>query len=246
MSRRGTTLAELLVVLVVGVLVVGLCAQSVVAQRRAERTTAAANAPGVVVDDASRVLTSALARVAAGDSLWLRGDTALEWRATIGVALSCAAGGDTIVVPDSGLGAWWEAPADSADAAEVRLPDGTIERHEIIAQRARSAGGACGAAQHTLVVRDVIAAIGTAAVRVSRRTRFMVYRGGDGDWWLGQRTCSFGAPIRCAAAQPITGPLAGARTGLQFAVDTTGGVARVSVRVQAGRFVRTALAVIPP
>src|SRR5262245_10826675 len=157
MMRRGTTLAELVVVLFLGTIVVAMYARTVVAQRRAERTIAAFNAPAAAADEAMRVLVSALERMAATDSLWVRGDTALEWRAAIGVAVACAVGGDSVVVPDIGPGTWWESAPDSGDAAEFEiaaLAAGAAERVEIVAVRSQSAGGACGAAQRTLRLRS--------------------------------------------------------------------------------------------
>lgn len=236
MTRRGTTLVELVVVLLLGTIVVGMYARTVVAQRRAERTAAAVNAPAAAADEAMRVLAIALERVAAGDSLWARGDTALEWRATIGVAVACAAGGDTIVVPDSGAAAWWEAIPDSGDAAELET-SGALVRVEVLSVRSQSSG-ACGGAQRTLRLRAPSGATELPAVRVTRRTRFMLYRGGDGAWWLGQRTCSFATPLSCTSAQPITGPLSPPPLGLRFTLDSVAGILGVGLTVAAGNVVR--------
>lgn len=41
-----------------------------------------------------------------------------------------------------------------------------------------------------------------APVRISRRVRYSVYRGGDGKWYLGYRRCAGG----CSAVQPVSGP----------------------------------------
>ena len=246
MSRRGTTLAELIVVLLLGSIVVGLYASTVVAQRRVERTAAGANAPAAAADESVRILVAALERIAASDSLWIRGDTALEWRATIGVAIACAYGGDTIVVPDSGAAVWWESAPDSGDAAELGGP-GTWAREEVLSVSTRSGGGACGGAQRTLHLRSAQVLSGVPVVRVTRRTRFMLYRGGDGGWWLGQRTCSFAPPLRCTSAQPVAGPLAPPPLGLQFTLDSAGGgVPTIALTVAAGSVARAARVTVHP
>jgi Tfp pilus assembly protein PilX len=245
-ARRGTTLAELIVVLVIGTIVIALCATTLVGQRRAERETSASVAPASGADEALRTLESVLARVAVGDTVWARGDSALEWRATVGVALACAAGADTVVVPDSGLTAWWESLADTGDVAALGAGAGTWERHKIRFVHSRSSGGACGTAQHTLQLREVASTIGQPVVRVVRRTRFMLYKGGEGDWWLGQRTCDDSAPLHCTSAQPVAGPLAAPPAGLRFALDSSGAHLRITISVTAGSVVRTATVSIAP
>lgn len=246
MNRRGTTLAELIVVLLLGTIVIGLYASTVVGQRRAERTLAGAAASASAADESVRVLAMALERVARADSLWARGDTALEWRATVGVAVACAFGGDSLVVPDTGAAAWWESVPDAGDAAEIGAASGAWVRDEIVFVRSRQSGGACGVPQHTLRLRNALSVAGVPAVRVTRRTRFMLYRGGDGAWWLGQRTCSFALPLQCTPAQPIAGPLATPPSGLRFAIDSAAGVPRVSVTVMAGTVARAATIAVRP
>jgi hypothetical protein len=245
MSRRGTTLAELIVVLLLGSMVVALYASTVVAQRRAERTAAGANAPAAAADESVHVLMSAFERIAAGDSVWIRGDTAFEWRATIGVAIACAYGGDTVVVPDSGAAAWWESAPDSGDAAELG-GTGTWTREEVLSVSTQSGGGACGGAQRTLRLRSALALGAVPVVRVTRRTRFMLYQGGDGAWWLGQRTCSFAPPLRCTSAQPVAGPLAAPPLGLRFALDSASVAPAIALTVTAGRVVRAARVTVHP
>jgi prepilin-type N-terminal cleavage/methylation domain-containing protein len=199
MTPRGTTLVELLVALALGSLVVAMCATALVGQRRAERRVAESTRPGSAADEAVRVVAAALARVAASDTLVARGDTALEWRATLGGAVACAGGGDSLVVP-------------------VRV----------------------------LRLRDSITTSGAVLVRVTRRVRFMLYRGGDARWWLGQRTCSASAPVSCGAAQPVAGPLSPSPMGLRVAIDSSGSIRVVTVQARAQRAVREAVVSIRP
>jgi type II secretory pathway pseudopilin PulG len=246
LSRSGTTLAELIVVLVLGSVVAGMFARSVVGQRRTERAVSGVSAAAVAADDAVQVVAAALARVSVQDSLTVRGDTALEWLATIGAALACAAGGDTVVVPDSGLAAWWESPPDSSDAADMADASGVWLSSEVVSVRARASGGACAGPQRTIRLRTPINAGVTPFVRVARRLRVMLYRGGDGLWWLGERTCSYRAPIECVAAQPIAGPLSPPPAGLRFTVAQMGGNRSVSVTATAGRVARSRVVLLRP
>lgn len=239
MNRRGTTLAELLVVLVLGSVVVGLFARSVVGQRRAERAVAGVSAPAVAVDDAVHILAALLARVSLQDSLIVRADTALEWRAVVGAAIACFAAGDSLVVPDSGVAAWWETAPDSGDATELADESGRWFSGEILSIRARASGGVCGGAQRTLRMRASVAAGQTPFVRVTQRLRMTLYRGGDGAWWLGERTCSTGLPVRCGAAQPVAGPLLAPPAGLRFTVDSSATSRAVTISVAAGRTARS-------
>jgi hypothetical protein len=222
-TRRGTSLVEVIVAMTLSVVVIAGFARAIMAQRRAERTIAGAYQPGVAADEAVRVAAALLSRAAASDSLWVRGDSALEWRATVGVSLACFAGGDSVVVPDVAPSTWWEAPPDTGDAADVALAAGQWTSRSIAAIRTRASGGACGGPQRTLQLGTAVAWGATLpAVRVTRRTRLMLYRDGDGAWWLGERRCADSVPAACGAAQPIAGPLAPPPAGLRFAIDSSG------------------------
>ncbi len=236
--RRGTTLVELLVALALGSVVAAVFAQSVTVQRRAERVVAHSTAAASAADEAVGVLASAIARVSDADSLLVRGDTALEWRATVGVAIACYAGSDTVVVPDTGLATWWESQPGIGDAVDVANAAGEWTGSEVVAMSTRSTGGACGGAQRMLRLGAALPDSGVLLVRVARRRRFTLYRGGDGDWWLGERTCSDGAPVHCDAAQPVAGPLLAPPSGLRFTLDSSGAHRTVSVAARGGRVVR--------
>jgi prepilin-type N-terminal cleavage/methylation domain-containing protein len=219
MTRRGTTLVELIVALAIGVLLASAFTGVLIGQRRSEAATAIASRRFGAADEVVRVVASALGRVASVDTIWMRGDTAIEWRATIGTGLSCAAAGDSVAVPDGGAAAWWEAAPDSGDVAELLDAGGGASRIGIVGATFRS-GGACGGSQRTLRLRDSVPATGARVVRVTRRVRQMLYRGGEGLWWLGQRTCDDGVPARCGAAQPVAGPLSPNPRGLRIALDS--------------------------
>jgi hypothetical protein len=245
MNRKGTSIVELIVALTLGAVVVMTFATTVVGQRRSERALANAAAHAGAADEAARVLSSLIARAATSDSFVFRSDTALEWFTAVGVSMSCAAGGDSIVLPDSASSSWWESWPDTGDAVDAQDAAGNWTRHEIIGIRSRTAGTTCGGPQHAVVVRAPHGLGVAPLVRVARRMRFMLYRGTDGAWWLGERTCTFAHPVLCGAAQPVAGPLAPPPTGLQFVLDSTRGVMTVSIRTPGGPG-RTVSVVITP
>jgi hypothetical protein len=244
--RRGTTIAELLVALVLASVVFGLVTQSVIAQRRHERTIAGSSQGASAADETIGVLTSVLDRVSSADTVRLRGDTAIDLDRTIGGGLACAVGGDSLILRDSSATSWWESPPDSSDGIDA-LVAGQWLHGEIVSARTRTAAsGGCSGSQR--VLRMLPAPTMTSElplVRVTRRTRFMVYRGGDGAWWFGERTCSASPPYSCAAAQPVSGPLINARA-LTFAIDTAGDAPVVTASATAGKTTRTVVRPLRP
>ncbi|HYV98299.1 MAG TPA: prepilin-type N-terminal cleavage/methylation domain-containing protein [Gemmatimonadaceae bacterium] len=243
--RSGTTLVELLVVLTIGAVLAGIFARTVITQRRAEQRSADALERDVAVDEALAVLTSALARAAGTDSLTVRADTALELRATVGIAVACVAAADSVVVPDSGSAAWWEASPDTADTAELGDASGAWVARRVVLVRALGPGGPCAASHHTLKLAAGAAFGAAPLVRTTRRLRFMLYKGGEGLWWLGERACS-GAPLKCDAAQPIAGPLSAPPAGLRITIDSSSGAKRVSITAASGTATRSVSVVVPP
>ena len=223
LTRRGVSLVEMIVALVLGGVVMSALARAMSTHRRVESRIAGAHRSASAAEEVVRVSTAMLARVARDDHVWVRGDTAIEWRATIGVALACVAGGDSVVLPAAGPAAWWEFAPDSGDAIEVALAPDTWTAYEVTGVSTRAGGGACGGAQRTLRVSAQLSGGGPVPVRVLRRTRLALYRGGDGAWWLGERRCPSQGATRCAAAQPVAGPLDRPPLGLTFAIDSARG-----------------------
>lgn len=245
-ARRGATIVELLVALVLGAIVLGLVATSVTAQRKNERKISIATQGISIVDEAISVLSAAAMRISSADTVRLRSDTAIDIDATVGTGIACWIAGDSIIIRDDGVSAAFEVAPDSADVV-VAMTAGTTWQSRVISARTRTTtSGTCNGPQRILHTQPLpIATIEPPVVRITRRTRFTVYRGGDNAWWLGSRTCSTGASVSCAAAQPIAGPLAGNRA-LQFSVDTTSGVPFLTVRATSGTTTRTAVLPLRP
>jgi hypothetical protein len=234
-----------MVALVLASVVLGLVAQSVSAHRRGERTISGSSRSAAIVDETIGVLTSILERVSSTDTILLRGDTAIEVGLPIGLGIACAAGGDSVVLRDTGTG-WWESPPDSGDVVETMIL-GQWWRGQVVSARVRTAAsGACAGLQRVLRIWPLPpSSLEPPLVRVTRRARFMTYRGSDGEWWFGERICGASPPHACTAAQPVSGPVGSARA-LHFAIDSTGAGVSVIVAATVGSAVRTAVLSVRP
>jgi hypothetical protein len=173
-------------------------------------------------------------------------DTAVDVRATVGGGVACAvapAGGSPAVdvaAATAGVG-WWAAVPQPGDVALLHDPGALPEPSDDawLARAVRGAAtvaGACaggpfatpaGAAgdaprRLTLDGPPLPATVGVGApVRVLRRRRYTLYRGGDGLWALGLREWDAAG---WQAVQPLAGPLDGPRAdGMRVQVRDAGG-----------------------
>jgi prepilin-type N-terminal cleavage/methylation domain-containing protein len=219
--RRGFTLAELLVVLALGCIVLGVASAVGLRLQReiaAESTAVAveeqlAGAAEVLPIDL-RGLSPVAGDIAAGS------DSALEVRATIGNAIACAGTAGTItlafhrgaggraVVPRAAVGdTLWVLQDADADESWRPAPLTALRR----------AVGDCAALDRSadLVIdrshpwaadiRDTGTVQAGSVVRLTRPQRFSFYRASDGQWYLGLR--SWNSDVRAFnGVQPIGGP----------------------------------------
>lgn len=246
--RAGTTLAELVVALVItgvaGLIGVGLLAA---AERRAHAD--AVNDRGVqTARDVAHVLGP---EIAGAESARLRtsGDTALDLAAHVGVSVACVVAGNVLVVPGeqttvgSPFTVWRVQPEPSDlvlvwDTLAMAWQEATVD--SVVSRRD---GAGCSTSGPFRSVADSVdrvpvtwlrlggvlpATIGAGApVRVYREVRWMLYRSSDRNWWLGFRRCPGGV---CGSAQPVAGPLAAPTdSGLVFSIGAHGVIA-VTVR----------------
>lgn len=248
--RRGATLAELAIALVLAGVAAALGSRLMMAMERRARTESHASRASQTAREIAHVIGTELASGRWAPS-GIRGDTAIDLDSHIGTSVVCATGALAIVLPgsrtstgvpftfwrqapeagdvvlawDSATATWLESVADSvshkADGAGCRA-DGVFRS---------AADSVAGEPVVRLRVRDSLpASIGPGApVRVLRSSRWVLYRGGDRAWWLGYRRCPSGT---CGSVQPVAGPLAApADTGLRFDAATDG---TVSVTMRAG------------
>lgn len=171
-------------------------------------------------------------RVLTPRDLMFWSDTAVEFDGTVGVGFSCAArlgraqlllvGADSVMSASDPRATVWNQPPQAGDRVSVWLrgssPTDSLRAASAIV-RAVSVGTEC---EHSPLVRgrtaetvrlalvDSIAgnvATGTP-VRISRRTRYSLYRAGDGDWFLGRRSRGL---LGWDVVQPVAGPLSSPR-----------------------------------
>ncbi|MEK0430466.1 MAG: hypothetical protein RL139_270 [Gemmatimonadota bacterium] len=187
MRRRGVTLAELLVAVVLGALVAG----PAVALWRTHRRVAALGVAALGARaGALEVLDVVGAVVRGAASVRPVGDTALLLRQVIREGLACADGSALQpLVVDSPLGGgvsaaeeWWRGRVEPLLGTWMwsRLVD-------------------------TLGVRPGCPlATPAALIQVTHLAMLTAYQAGDGQWMVGWRTCS---PLACGVVQPIAGPV---------------------------------------
>ena len=263
MSRRGVTLVELVVAMTVGGIVLALVAAISVRQQRLHADLTDRLAVTEQLREASTLLPVELRGLAidAGDLRDAR-DTAVEFRSTIASAVVCDTipGGLVLAPAASGVStfagfltsvgdgdtAWLLTPADSLDRW-IPLP---------IAATGTVAGGPCGSAGPVLdaasrSVRRVslrLAAMSSAVaigsvVRITRPTRYSLYRGGDSRWYVGARDWN-SAANRFNTTQPVSGPFASAAGGgleLQYYDSAGTPLARPVVNRRAVASIRIAI-----
>jgi prepilin-type N-terminal cleavage/methylation domain-containing protein len=227
LTRRGFTIVELLIALVLTGIIAGTATLSLLRQQRTHLAIGA-------VSDAERQLASATTIVAQQFRFLDQGDlvageardTALQVRAPVASSIACgSSSGSVVFLPDSdglrltgilsepqaGDSLWWN--VDTAwKSVEVRGVSSV--NTSCVAPIPVS-----GRATRLILSRNDTIPAG-AFLRVTRPVRYVVYRAGDGSWQLGLREWSgttFSAP------QPVAGPfmrtLGALRTEFRFFDD---------------------------
>jgi hypothetical protein len=244
LSRRGASLAELLVALVLAAVILAVATGTLLRQQRSVAGMVTGGHGVAQVRAATGVVSAQLAFAAASARDLVAGearDTALQLRTPVASGIACddapspslAFGDDDLPVgglssvPRAGDSLWWY-QADSARWNGQRVADAWTESG---ACPGAEAAGAVATLRRILRLRTDASDPATriperSPLRVTRQSRLSVYRAGDGTWQLGLRdwsdvTHSFASP------QPAAGPLQRvapdrAQTGFRY-FDITGG-----------------------
>lgn len=233
-ARRGLTLAELLIAMTVGGVVLAIVASLSIREQRLFSEIAERNALRAQLRDAASVLPMDLRALwPAGADIRDARDTSIEFRATLGVGVVCdTVGGRLTLAPSLGgvaTLAAFQTPPDSGDTAWVlsTTADDSWNPRRVVGQ-ATVAGAACATpgpvladsarsrSRIALVVDSVRGISVGSPVRVTRLLRYSLYRASDGGWYLGQK--QFNAALaRFDAIQPVAGPfLSAAQRGMAF------------------------------
>lgn len=229
--RRAFTAIELLTALTVLAVVLALVARAATGHERLQRTLANSRAGARAAQQAVAIVAASLAPLAPDDiDPMAISDSAVEFLAFVGGAVGCVSGAYVHVgaASDTGAGLTSFVLAPAVGDRVVLLDESTDPPQWTPAaiDGVTSGGLPCAAAGpadgQTLRLNRVPGAGPLVALRVLRRTRFNLYRSGDGDWYLGMREWNAGAG-RFNGLQPVAGPLAPysadpARTGLRLTV----------------------------
>lgn len=231
--RTGAGLPEMIVALSLAAIVSVAGATALLGAERYARVASAASSARRTLREAEAVLASDL-RASAADSIRVRGDTALDFTSLVGVSVTCAVSGKSIVLPpDAASGGYpytaWRASPEAGDILAVfdTANGGTWRTATVDSAASRADGAGCtpetgllspadSAARRTatrLVLRVSLGALDIGSpVRIARPARYALTHSADGTWSLSYRRCDGGS---CGVAQPVAGPLTGG-SGLLF------------------------------
>lgn len=237
--RRGFTLPELLLVIVLIGIVGGAILRTVVRQQRYYNGVNEILATRSAVRDLANILPVDLRGISTpGGDITAITDSSIDFRIPTGSAVVCAinATRTQIVVPRtnlasrSGITAWLTAPvindqifvyqgatpggSDSWTAATITAAPVTLT---CTAGTGLTAAGAETASGIAWTVNPALPATTTigAVVRVVRRAHYSLYRSTDGQWYLGYYECPAGV---CGATETVAGPF------LPYAASTASGI----------------------
>lgn len=229
LKKRGATLAELVVAITLATAVIGTASASVLRQQHTHTRIRAESSAEAQLRGSTMVLAGQLAvlQPSAGDiDAGQASDSALQMRAPIVVSLACASElGAATLIPDppgavplggsvtsarAGDSLWWR-----TDTGWVAAPITHTTPTQALCTAPVSASGA--SVRFVISTSDTIRA--GAPLRVTRQTRYSIYRAGDGTWQLGFREWSAATP-GFAAPQPVAGPIllraGGRRSGFRY------------------------------
>lgn len=212
--RRGWTLHEMIVSLVVAGTIVALAASAATGQLRFFRGAGEISALRIQLTQGAMIASNVLRDVGSRHDIHVALDSAIEASVTIGSAITCASDtGRLRVTRPQGSGAtlasFMEEP-QPGDVVHAYVADSTSGWIRLTVAAApvpapcvrfpESAGWLVAVAEPFVVPAG-------APVRFTRRTRLSHYRASDGRWYLGLR--EWNAPLaRFNAIQPVAGPFA--------------------------------------
>lgn len=246
--RRGTTVAELTIVILLLGLMVGGVLSVIDRQRRFYRGTSSAAGARSQMRQAAAVLPPELRGLSpAGGDIVEALDSAIEFHATIGSGVVCERGDDWIALapirPEGAPILRGElAATEPGDRVHIFVPDDVDPGQDRWPSfRVAEAVGdlaACAAGPFTEPTTDAgkprlrltLTSLPPARiepgspVRITRLVRYSLYRSGDRRWYLGVRDQRGG---QWSGIQPVSGPYAAygrERGGIEFGYQDAAGV----------------------
>jgi prepilin-type N-terminal cleavage/methylation domain-containing protein len=216
--RRGVTLVELVVTVVVFGLVSGLVTRGALFHQRLQRRMQSADEGTRAARQAIAILARAIRGAEPADLLPDRAsDSAFEFMAPVGAGVACIDGAVLRAVSGASPGGLSLASFTAAPRAGDRVlvlddrggPPRWRARTIVAAQptvRPCVAAGMRPGPGITLLLDSTLDVGAFAAFRIGRRTRFDLYRGGDRHWYLGMREWN-PRSREFNGVQPVAGPL---------------------------------------
>lgn len=252
-SRPGTTLLELLIVLVLLAMVGGAIMQLTVGEERFLAAVDELTELQRTAREGADIPRHELRSVApASRGIYEMADDHFDFRSLTGSSVLCSVDSSrtTVSVPDrfawSGLTTWIAAPREGDTVLVLDADtDGAPPMwrvHTLLT--APVAGGSCPTSSGLArTSADELAALSLqlappleptvtpgAALRFVRRARYALYRAGDDLWYLGYLDCAPARAVPCSTIQPISGPFAPG--GVRFAFrDAAGAITSDPARV---------------
>lgn len=216
LRRRGFTLVELIVALVLASLVLGIATTTTMRQQRLHSQIRSVADADAQLRAAMLILSAQLGMLDAGGGDLAAGeatDTALQFRAPVAISLSCALGIGAVTLHPDAAG---EVPL-GGDASLARTGDSLwwLGDSSWIGRRVTSVTPVIAACTSPVASTGHSLRLGIGApdsipsgtpLRVTRQTRYALYRASDGTWQLGFREWNDPAS-QFAAPQPVAGPL---------------------------------------
>lgn len=257
-TRRGVTLAELLVVLVIMGIVGGVIMRVIVRQQRFYTSAAEITSTRADLRDLATVLPTDLRAISSsGGDIYSMTDSSIDFRLPVGVSAICqlGAGLTSVVIPPSslasrsGVTSWITAPVsgDSVliydEGASTATSDDVWRPYKITAAPTTAScptttrfttTAAEAAAGVSLTISSALPATTPqgSSIVFFRRAHYALFTTTTGQVMLGYFDCPGGT---CSAMTPVAGPFlpySATKSGVKFAYyDSTGTATAVTTNV---------------
>ena len=217
LRRRGTTLLELIVAIALAGAVLSIATVSVLRQQRAHARVHAQAGSDVQLRAAAMLVAGQLGDLdpSSGDIVsGSASDTALQFRATVATSFACEKSvGSVALVPERGAGGSYASTLSTARAGDTLwwLGDSTwsparVRSVDAISVTCTVPLAFSGATVRLALVPSTDSIPAGAPLRLTRQTRYDLYRSADGTWQLGFREWNEEAG-GFAPPQPVAGPV---------------------------------------
>lgn len=236
LRRRGVSLPELLVALVLLGLLGAALTRSLMLQRRAVNSALEREAASRTIAQATAWLGSEFLELSRGEStsdLIALAAESLSYRGYRSAGLACLVATDQVLIRRDRLSSW-RMPQPGRDSLLLFVaPDSAPMRGGWRAYPITSLGASVCEGRQAIRLGTLLAPVAGAPVsqvpvRTFEAMQIRLYRS-LGQWWLGARSASGGEGL-----QPVTGPLAGGGLRLAY-LDSAGNATGVPAAVRTMR-----------